>query len=93
MLKDIVEARALEGYRLYLRFEDGTTGEINLDQVIHFEGVLAPLKDLAQFAQVSVNQELGTIEWPCGADLDPDVLYARLLGQPLPHPKAQPLSA
>lgn len=93
MLKDILEARPLEGYRLYLRFDDGTSGEIDLAKVIRFEGVLAPLKDLAQFTQVSVNQELGTIEWPCGADLDPDVLYARLTGQPLPRPKTQPLSA
>ena len=93
MLKDIMETRPLEGYRLYLRFEDGTSGEIDLVQVIRFEGVLAPLKNLAQFAQVSVNQELGTIEWPCGADLDPDVLYAHLTGQPLPQPKTQPLSA
>ena len=28
------------------------------------------------FAQVKVNPELGTIQLPNGADLDPDVLYA-----------------
>jgi hypothetical protein len=27
------------------------------------------------FAQVAVDRELGTIGWPNGADLDPDVLH------------------
>lgn len=92
MLKHMMEARALEGYRLYLRFDDGTSGKIDLGQAMHFEGIPAPLKNQIQCAQVRKNQELGTIEWPCGAGLYPDVLYARPTGQPLPQPKAQPLS-
>jgi hypothetical protein len=93
MLKDIVEVRPLEGYRLHLRFEDGKSGDIDLAQIIRFEGVFAPLKDHTQFSQVRLNCELGTVEWPCGADLDPDVLYARVTGQPIPEFKSQPLSA
>ena len=93
MLKDIVEVRALERYRLHVRFEDGKSGEIDLAQIIRFEGVFAPLKDHTQFSQVRLNRELGTVEWPCGADLDPDVLYARVTGQPIPEFKPQPLSA
>lgn len=93
MLKDIVEARVREGYRLYLRFEDGKSGEVDLAEVIRFEGVFAPLTSHDHFAQVRINQELGTIEWPCGADLDPDVLYARITGLPLPQFKSQPLSS
>src|SRR6266700_1002901 len=72
MLKDIVEGRPLGGYRLYLRFE----------------GVFAPLKDPATFAQVRVHPEVGTIVWPNGADLDPDVLYAELSGTPIVLPPA-----
>ena len=33
---------------------------------------------------MTVNQELGTICWPGGADLDPDVLYAEVRGQLIP---------
>ena len=93
MLQDIVEARVGEGYRLYVRFEDGQAGEVDLAGVIRFEGVFAPLKNRDHFAKVSVNRELGTVEWPCGADLDPDVLYARVTEQPLPRFTDQALSA
>ena len=41
MLKDIVEATLLEGYRVRLRFEDGVAGDIDLSTVIRFEGIFA----------------------------------------------------
>jgi hypothetical protein len=80
MLKDVVEVRPLDGYRLYLRFEDGVEGEIDLERLIEFEGVFAPLRDRQEFLRVSVNPELGTVVWPNGADLDPDVLYSEVTG-------------
>jgi hypothetical protein len=89
MFKDIIEARPLEKFRLFLRFEDGTAGEINIADFVRFDGVFAPLNDPAQFARVTVNPELGTVVWPCGADLDPDVLYARVTGAPLPSFEAR----
>jgi Protein of unknown function (DUF2442) len=83
MLKDIVEARPLEGHRIHLRFEDGVEGEVDLAELVELKGVFAPLLDRAEFRKVRVHPELGTICWPNGADLDPDVLYARVTGQPI----------
>jgi hypothetical protein len=83
MLKDVVEVRALGGYRVHLRFEDGVQGELDLGRLIRFRGVFAPLKDENEFARVQVDPELGTIAWPNGADLDPDVLYAEVSGTPI----------
>jgi hypothetical protein len=34
-----------------------------------------PLQDPAYFAKVRVDPELGTVVWPNGYDLDPDVLH------------------
>jgi len=51
--------------------------------LIRFEGIFAPLLDPARFAEVRVSAELGTVCWPNGADLDPDVLYAKVSGKPL----------
>ena len=94
MLKDIVEVRPLGGHRLFLRFEDGVAGELDFANRLRFEGVFAPLRDPATFAQVRLDAELGIISWPNGADLDPDVLYAELSGSPIrlapvPHPESR----
>ena len=83
MLKDIVEARPLGGHRLYLRFEDGAAGELDLAEFLEFRGVFEELRDPAKFAEVRLVPEWGTIAWPNGADLDPDVLYSRVTGAPL----------
>lgn len=82
-MKDVVEVRPLEGYRLHVRFEDGVHGEVDITELIRFEGIFAPLRDPARFAEVRVSAELGTVCWPNGADLDPDVLYAKVSGKPL----------
>ncbi|MBA2410989.1 MAG: DUF2442 domain-containing protein [Gammaproteobacteria bacterium] len=84
MLKDIVEVKTMGGRVLYLRFEDGVEGKIDVGALVEFNGVFAPLREPARFEEVYVNPELGTICWPNGADLDPCVLYAKIIGAPLP---------
>jgi hypothetical protein len=85
MLLDINAVRHLEGYNLHLTFEDETEGIVNIAQLVEFTGIFEPLADAAFFAQVTVNPDLGTIYWPNGADLDPDVLYSLVAEQPLPQ--------
>ncbi|WP_242647915.1 DUF2442 domain-containing protein [Candidatus Desulforudis audaxviator] len=43
------------------------------------------MKDPAFFRQVKVDPGAGTVVWPNGADLDPDVLYARSVPLKLPE--------
>jgi hypothetical protein len=59
-------------------------GIIDLGDFIEFTGVFKPLKDLQFFSQVTVDPEFGTICWPNGADIDPDVLYALVTGKTIP---------
>lgn len=81
MLKDIVEISARPLHRLFIRFEDGVSGEFDVAAATNFAGVFAPLRDEAVFASVEVSKELGTVQWSNGADLDPDVVYASLTGR------------
>ena len=83
MLKDVVEVQPLQGYHLRLRLEDDAEGVVDLAQIVEFTGVFAPLREREYFVKVCVNPELGTICWPNGVDLDPDVLYSMVTGEPL----------
>ena len=59
-----------------LRFADGTEAVVDLSYWIKdSKGVFAALRDPSVFAAVTVDSDAGTIVWPNGADLDPDVLY------------------
>ncbi len=80
MLKDIIAVEYVHEYKLHIKFEDGVDGVIDVADLINFTGVFAPLADLDYFAQVFVDPEIGTICWPNGADLDPDVLYSEATG-------------
>ena len=64
----------VDGLSIRVTFTDGTEKVIDLTP--YLEGpVFEPLKrDPALFRSVSVDPELGTIVWPNGADIDPDVL-------------------
>jgi Protein of unknown function (DUF2442) len=81
VFKDIIEVQPTEGYRLRLRFEDGVEGEVDIAEMIRFEGMFAPLNDRQEFLKVCVHPEWGTIGWPNGAGLDPDVLDAKVTGK------------
>lgn len=83
MLKDIVEACPLAQHRLYLRFEDGVEGEIEIASMIHFTGILAPLANSSFFAQVTANPEFDIVIWPKGINFYPDVLHASITGIPI----------
>ena len=74
---DVLRVRALDGYRLWLRFTDGSEGVRDLSDLIAGGGpMVKPLKDPNYFARVFV--EMGAPTWPNGFDLDPINLYMQL---------------
>lgn len=89
MLKDIVEVRVKDEWCLTVRFEDGVAGDVDVAELVEFAGVFAVLADPARFRAVRVDPESGTVCWPGGADLDPDVLYAKVTGTAIELPEHQ----
>lgn len=77
MTPELLDARPLDGYRVWLRFADGAEGEIDLDGELWGE-MFEPLKDPGRFRELRVHPELRTLVWPNGADLAPEFLYGKL---------------
>ena len=73
MLPRILEVRYVGAYTIWLRFADGTEGEVNLENELEGE-VFEPLKDLAYFKAFILHPELRTVVWPNGADFAPEFL-------------------
>ncbi|HEY2572296.1 MAG TPA: DUF2442 domain-containing protein [Solirubrobacteraceae bacterium] len=70
----VTSAQVLGHYRLRLGFSDGSSRDVDLAGEL-LGPVFEPLANPDFFAQVRVDDELGTVVWPNGADLDPLVLH------------------
>jgi hypothetical protein len=73
----VVEARLVSEFVVWLRFRDGTEGQVDLAPEL-VGPVFDPLHDPMQFAQFRVHPEFHTLVWPNGADIAPELLYRRV---------------
>jgi hypothetical protein len=71
----VVEAKHLKDYIIWLRFSDGTEGEVDLSGELYGE-VFEPLKDKEYFKSFIVHPDWHTIAWPKGADFAPEFLHS-----------------
>lgn len=71
---DVLEARYVRDYIVWLKFRDGTSGEIDLGPELWGE-VFEPLKDVAFFRQFRVDPDCETLVWPNGADFALEFLH------------------
>ena len=73
----MVEARYVGDYKVWLKFNDGRKGVVDLADELYGEQFEA-LRDREKFAQFFLDYGLATIAWHDGADFAPDYLYERL---------------
>ena len=74
MFKHVIEAKYIEDYKVWLAFNDGKQGEIDLAKKISKKsGVFEPLKDINYFKDFAIIND--TLSWKNGADLAPESLY------------------
>ena len=69
----LVEARYVRDYVIWLRWSDGSQGEVDLRDELDGP-IFEPLKDLSFFRSFTLSSELDTLVWPNGADLAPEFL-------------------
>jgi hypothetical protein len=74
-----VVARALPDYRIWVRYDDGAEGAVDLSDLAG-HGVFRAWADPAVFASVRIGPT-GAIEWAGDIDLCPDAVYLRLTGK------------
>ncbi len=72
---DITHVEVLHDQVVRLRFANGVEKSIDLDPYLHGPVFAEIRSDPTVFGSVKVDAEAGTIVWPNGADLAPDVLY------------------
>ena len=72
---DITHVEVLHDHVVRLRFADAVERSIDLEPYLHGPVFAEIRNDPAVFAAVKVDPDAGTIIWPNGADLAPDVLY------------------
>jgi len=88
----VTDAKYLGGYRLWLSFNDGFSGELDLAHRLHGE-VFEPLKDVTFFGRVRFEPEMDTIVWPNGANLAPEYLRDQMIQQGCYVAPQQPIRA
>ena len=77
MILHVVDVKYVREYVIWVRFNDGIDGEVDLSAELEGE-VFGPLKDQKLFRTVKVDSLLGTVIWDNGADLAPEFLYDNL---------------
>ena len=84
MLKDVISASYIGGYKIEVTFEDGASGIVDFEKYLEKGGVFNKFKDIDFFKKFSINEELGVLVWGDEIDIAPETLYAEATKSPLP---------
>lgn len=74
-----IDVKALPNFRIWLRYDDGTEGQVDLSDLAG-RGVFKAWDDPAFFNSVRLGSH-GAIEWGPDIDICPDAMYLRLTGK------------
>jgi hypothetical protein len=74
----IIACEARSNYILWVRFDDGVEGEVNLSNLVG-QGVFKAWESLEFWQSVKVDPESETVSWGEEIDLDPYVLKQEVL--------------
>jgi len=76
MFKRVIEAKYIKDYRIWLKFNNGKSGEVDLVKKISWGEIFQPLQNIEYFKNFKIRG--GTLSWKNEADLAPESLYELL---------------
>jgi hypothetical protein len=89
-METVIAVEVLPLYTLEVTFSDGVRRRVDVEPLLYGE-MFAPLRAPERFAEVRVDEELGTVVWPNGADLSPEFLYTGALTATDDVPTGEPV--
>jgi hypothetical protein len=72
MFLEVINAKYLNNFRIYLEFNNGISKTVDLTNELEGE-IFSPLKNKEYFKQFTI--KYNTIEWENGADFAPEYLF------------------
>ncbi len=78
-MNKIKEFKILRDYSLWLKFEDGVEGKVDLSYLVG-KGVFSIWNDYVRFQRAQIGAS-GEITWDGKVDLCPDALYLKVSGK------------
>lgn len=80
MFESVINAKHIKNYKVWIAFDDGKEGEIDLAKKLKNRGgVFEPLQDIDYFKNFKIEND--TLSWKNGADIAPETLYELLIQQ------------
>jgi hypothetical protein len=75
--RHVIDARYLGDYKVWLEFNDGRKGVVDLADELHGEE-MEPLRNRDRFSDFYLDYGLASIAWLDGQDFTPEFLYDKL---------------
>ena len=72
----LTEARYIKDFKVFLKFNDGKSNEVDLKDIVYKYDIANPLCDLKTFSKFYLDS-WPTLAWKCGFDIAPETLYEK----------------
>ncbi|MCF8373235.1 MAG: DUF2442 domain-containing protein [Bacteroidales bacterium] len=72
MFLEVINAKYIDGYRIFLEFNNGVSKTVDLKNELD-GSIFQPLRDIKHFKNFKI--PFNTIEWENGADFAPEYLF------------------
>ena len=76
----ISEAHYIKDFKIFLKFNTGESGEVDLKDTVYKYRIAEPLRDPVRFSKFYLDS-WPTLAWNCGFDIAPESLYFKVTGK------------